>query len=128
MQSTTPEDRTDAAKYFHPVGLLDLLCRRWSAEPDCALTARKDTAMQLVVSAGKVIIDSEREQALRDFARGMPLPEPSRRDIATMLMWIDSAIAHLDRDDALDAARYSALVLDKQYLRLAARGLVPAPN
>lgn len=128
MQSTTPEDCPDAAKYFHPVGLLDLLCHRWSKEPDCVPAARKDVAMQLVVSAGKVIIDSEREQALSDFARGMPLPDPSRRDIATMLVWIDSAIAGLDRDDALDAARYAALVLDKQYLRLAARGLVPPPN
>ncbi|MBV2264397.1 MAG: hypothetical protein KUL79_12650 [Thauera sp.] len=84
--------------------------------------------MQLVVSAGQVIIDTEREQALRDFARGMPLPDPSRRDIATMLAWIDSALAGLDRDDELDAARYAALVLDKQYLRLAARGLMPPSN
>ena len=84
--------------------------------------------MQLVVSAGKVIIDAEREQALREFARGLPLPEPSRRDIATMLEWIDIAISILDRDNELDAARYAALVLDKQYLRLAARGLMSTRN
>ena len=84
--------------------------------------------MQLVVSSGKVLIDAEREQALRDFAHGMPLPEPARRDIATMLEWIDIAISILDRDNELDAARYAALVLDKQYLRLAARGMMSTRN
>ncbi len=128
MQSIKPDDPSPQEVEFHPLGLLNLLCRPRSEESHRAPSARQETAMQLVVSAGKVIIDAEREQALREFARGLPLPEPSRRDIATMLEWIDIAISALDRDDELDAARYAALVLDKQYLRLAARGLVPSRN
>lgn len=128
MRSTKPNDPLPPEAEFHPVGLLDLLCRRWSKDTHCAGATPKETAMQLVVSSGKVLIDAEREQALRDFAHGMPLPEPARRDIATMLEWIDIAISILDRDNELDAARYAALVLDKQYLRLAARGLMPTRN
>lgn len=80
--------------------------------------------MQLMVSDGQVVIDAEREQALRDFAAGMALPPPNQRSIDTMLRWFDLAISRLDRDDDLDAIRYAGLVIDKQYLRLVAKGLI----
>ena len=80
--------------------------------------------MRLVVSDGQVVIDAEREQALRDFAAGMPLPPPQQRSIDTMLRWLDVAISRLDPDDDLDAIRYAGLVIDKQYLRLVAKGLI----
>lgn len=83
--------------------------------------------MRLVVSDRYVIIDAEREQALRDFAGGMALPPPAQRDIETMLGWFERAISRLDPGNEDDAARYAALVLDKQYLRLVAQGLIPPP-
>ncbi len=85
--------------------------------------------MQLFVCAGKVIIDAQREQALRDFAGGARLPPPEHRDIDTMLEWFEQAISRLDPDSEKDAARYAGLVLDKQYLRLVSKGLIsPTPE
>lgn len=81
--------------------------------------------MRLMVSDGQVVIDAEREQALRDFASGMALPPPQQRSVNAMLCWLDLAISRLNPDDDLDAIRYAGLVLDKQYLRLVAQGLLP---
>lgn len=81
--------------------------------------------MQLYVCKGRVIIDGEREQALRDFANGSLLPAPEQRDIETMLLWLERAIASLNPEDETDALRYAGLVLDKQYLRLVTDGLIP---
>ena len=79
--------------------------------------------MQLRVANGKVIMDAERERALRDFAGGTELPPPQQRDIETMLVWLDAAISTIDPCGEREASRYAGLVLDKQYLRLVQRGL-----
>jgi len=81
--------------------------------------------MRLYISAGKVIIDAEREAALQVFAPGMTLPPPQQRTIDTMLLWFDTAIAQLDPDDEDHALRYIGLVLDKQYLRMVETGRIP---
>lgn len=81
--------------------------------------------MRLYISAGKVIIDAEREEALQVFAPGITLPPPQRRTVETMLSWFDSAIAQLDPEDEDHALRYIGLVLDKQYLRMVETGLIP---
>jgi hypothetical protein len=81
--------------------------------------------MRLYTSAGKVIIDAEREKALRVFAPTMELPPPPKRTLQTMLEWFDAAIAQLDPSDEDHALRYIGLVLDKQYLRMVEAGLIP---
>lgn len=77
--------------------------------------------MRLYVEDQKVVIDAEREVALRDFAHGMELPPPSGRTVESMIRWLDCAIARLDIEDDVDALRYAGLVLDKQYLRMVQR-------
>jgi hypothetical protein len=69
----------------------------------------------------RVVIDAERELALRDFAHGMELPPPGGRTIESMISWLDCAISRLDIEDDVDALRYAGLVLDKQYLRMMQR-------
>jgi len=77
--------------------------------------------MRLYVDGKRVFIDDEREDALREFSKGMDLPPPSRRTVGTMIAWFDHAMSRLDIDDENDALRYAGLVLDKQYLRLVER-------
>lgn len=84
--------------------------------------------MQLRVANGKVIMDAERERALRDFAGGAELPPPQQRDLETMLAWLDAAISGITPCGELDASRYAGLVLDKQYLRLVQQGLIDPTN
>jgi hypothetical protein len=81
--------------------------------------------MRLYISAGKVIVDAEREAALQVFAPGMKLPPVQQRTVDTMLRWFDTAIAQLDPEDENHALRYIGLVLDKQYLRMVETGLIP---
>lgn len=81
--------------------------------------------MRLVVVDGHVIIDAERAQALSDFAAGMALPPPEQRSVDVMQHWLDLAISKLEPGNDVDAACYAGLVLDKQYLRLVAKGLIP---
>lgn len=73
--------------------------------------------MRLYVEGQRVIIDAERESALREFARGMSLPPPSQRTVGGMIAWFERAMSRLNIDDDQDALRYAGLVLDKQYLR-----------
>ncbi|WEN42151.1 hypothetical protein CKCBHOJB_01736 [Thauera sp. GDN1] len=81
--------------------------------------------MQPYISAGKVIIDGEREEALRVLAPKMQLPPPPQRTLETMLVWFDTAIAQLDPLDEDHALRYIGLALEKHLLRLVEAGLTP---
>lgn len=80
--------------------------------------------MKLFVRNDRVVIDAEREAALLEFARGMPLPPERDRTVGRLIEWFDEAIVGLDTENEVDAMRYSGLVLDKQYLRLVQRGLI----
>jgi len=81
--------------------------------------------MKLEVLNGNVVIDGERELALRAFSHGRPLPPHESRTLEIMLEWFDAAIGdiypHVDRFPE----EYIGLVLDRQYLRMVERGQIP---
>jgi hypothetical protein len=81
--------------------------------------------MKLEVIQGQVVIDSEREAALDDFSQGRPLPPPDERTLENMLDWFESAIQSIYPRVEQCPEEYIGLVLDRQYLRLVQRGLLP---
>lgn len=82
--------------------------------------------MKLEVINETVHIDGERELALQAFSHGRPLPPHGSRTLHTMLEWFDAAIEEIYPKVDRCPEEYIGLVLDRQYLRMVERGLIPA--
>lgn len=82
--------------------------------------------MKLVVSDGTVLIDGEREAALRAFSHGRELPAQEARTLENMLEWFDAAIKDIYTRVDQCPEEYIGLVIDRQYLRMVERGLITA--
>lgn len=80
--------------------------------------------MRLYVEGNRVEIDQERERALVDFSRGLPLPDESARTVEVMLDWFAEALTRVDPENPCDSECFIGLVIDRVYLRYVKQGLI----